>query len=149
MTEDTSAAPKDLIGFLDFYLVKKAPFQLPEAAKEFIVQWGPWITIVLLVLSLPALLLVLGIGTMLLPFGGYGYARGFGLSALFLIAQLGLMIAALPGLFARKMSGWKLVFYGELASIVFSILSGAIVSGLLGGLIGLYILFQIRPLYKN
>ena len=33
---DESQAPKDLIGFLDFYLVKKAPFQLPDGAKEAI-----------------------------------------------------------------------------------------------------------------
>src|ERR1700704_5135650 len=99
MTGNTSDAPKDLIGFLDFYLVKKAPFQLPDNAKEFIVKWGPWITVVLLILSLPPLLFVLGIGTLLLPFGGIGYARGFSLAILVLFVQIALMIAALPGLF--------------------------------------------------
>jgi hypothetical protein len=144
-----SDAPKDLIGFLDFYLVKKAPFQLPENVKEWLVKWGPWITVVLLILSLPPLLFVLGIGTILIPFGGVGYARGFTLSVLLLFVQVGLMIAALPGLFARRMQGWTLLFYAELISIVASVLSGAIVGGLLGGLIGLYILFQIRPLYRT
>jgi hypothetical protein len=149
MTGETHDAPRDLIGFLDFYLVKKAPFQIPDNAREWIVKWGPWITIVLLILSLPPLLLVLGIGTVLLPFGGMGYARGFSLAVLILFIQVGLMLAALPGLFARKMSGWQLLFYGELLSIVVSVLSGSIVGGLLGGLIGLFILFQIRPLYKS
>jgi hypothetical protein len=142
-------APKDLIGFLDFYLVKKAPFQLPENVKEWIVKWGPWITVVLLVLSLPPLLFVLGIGTVFIPFGGVGYATGFTVSVILLFVQVGLMIAALPGLFARKMGGWTLLFYAELVAIVGSVLSGAIVGGLLGGLIGLYILFQIRPLYRS
>ena len=32
MTE-AAQPPKDLIGFLDFYLVQKAPFQLPDNAK--------------------------------------------------------------------------------------------------------------------
>ncbi len=149
MTADTNEAPKDLIGFLDFYLVKKAPFQLPDGAKEWIVQWGPWITVVLFIISLPAVLFVLGIGTLLLPFGGLGYARGFSLAVLTLCVQLVLMLAALPGLFARKMSAWTLLFYSQLVGVVSSLLSGSIVGGLIGGLIGLYILFQVRPLYKN
>jgi hypothetical protein len=140
-------APSDLIGFLDYYLVKKAPFQLPPNVKEFLVKWGPWITVVLLILSLPPLLFMLGIGTVLIPFGGVGYAVGFTYLTLFLIVYLALLIASLPGLFARKTSGWTLLFYAELVSIVSGLLSGSIVGALLGGLIGLYILFQVRPLY--
>ena len=59
------------------------------------------------------------------------------------------MIAALPGLFARKMAGWRLLFYSQLVSIVYNVLSGHIVSGLLFGLIALYIMFQVRPLYHE
>jgi len=140
-------APKDVVGFLDFYLVKKAPFQIPDAAREWIVKFGPWITVVLLILTLPLLLVALGIGAVFTPFGGVGYATGFGFLTLFVIAQVGLEIAALPGLFARKMSGWTLLFYAQLVSIVFNILSGSVVGGLLFGLIALYILFQVRPLY--
>jgi hypothetical protein len=141
-------APKDLIGFLDFYLVKKAPFQIPEGGREWIVKFGPWITVVLLIISLPALLFVLGVGTALMPFGGVYYARGFGLAAAFLVVTLGLEVAALPGLFARKMSGWNLIFYAQLVGLVHSLLSYNIVGGLLGALIGLYVLFQIRMKYK-
>ena len=47
------------------------------------------------------------------------------------------------------MAGWRLIFYSELASIVYSLLSGQIVGAIIGGLIGLYILFQIRALYTN
>lgn len=145
---DAEQAPKDLIGFLDFYLVKKAPFQIPDNAKEWIVKYGPWITVVLLVLMLPAMLFVLGVGSALMPFGGYAYATGFGLAAIFLVINVGLMVAALPGLFARKMSGWNLMFYARLIGIVYSFLSYAFIGGIIGGIIGLYILFQIRPLYK-
>lgn len=147
MTANASQAPKDLIGFLDFYLVQKAPFQLPPNAKEWIVKYGPWITVVLLVLALPPLLFVLGIGAAIMPFGGVGYATGFGFAMIALVVELGLMIAALPGLFARKMSGWQLLFYAQLASFVFSVLSGSIIGALVGGLISMYILFQVRPLY--
>jgi hypothetical protein len=141
-------APKDLIGFLDFYLVKKAPIQIPDNAREWIVQYGPWITIVILVLTLPLLLAVLGIGTVLMPFAGIGYATGFGFVAIGLLIEIGLTVMALPGLFARKMSGWTLLFYARLVSVVANILSGAVLSALLVGLISLYILFQVRPLYK-
>src|SRR5204863_720278 len=77
----TDQPPKDLIGFLDFYLVKKAPFQIPEGGREWIVKYGPWITIVLLVLLLPPLLIALGIGTLLMPFA-VAAAPGFGIAVI-------------------------------------------------------------------
>ena len=142
-------APKDLIGFLDFYLVKKAPFQLPAEVKEFLVKFGPWIALVLLLLSLPGLLLMLGVGTAFMPFGGAAYMIGFSYLTIVLLAQLVLLGLALPGLFKRKMSAWRLIFYSQLVGIAFSLLSGSILGALIGGLIGLYILFQIRPLYVH
>ncbi len=149
MNTPAAPAPKDLVGFLDFYLVKQAPFQIPDGGREWIVKFGPWITVVLLILTLPILLFALGLGAILIPFGGVGYASGFGVLTLFVIVELGLMIAALPGLFARKMAGWQLLFYSQLVSIAYNILSGHVVSGLLFGLIALYILFQVRPLYHQ
>lgn len=142
-------APNDLIGFLDFYLVKKAPFQIPAGGRELIVKFGPWIAVVLLILTLPLVLFALGLGTVLMPFGGPRYAAGFGFLTLVVFVEFGLMIAALPGLFARKTSGWTLLFYSQLVSIVYSLLSGSIVGGLIGGLIALYILFQVRTLYRE
>jgi hypothetical protein len=145
-------APKDLIGMLDFYLVKKAPFQLPDGVKEAIVKFGPWIALVLILISLPFLLFALGIGAVLLPFAALASptaAGTFGLVAIVVLVELVLDAAALPGLFARKMMGWKLIFYARLVAIVSSLLSGAIVGAILGGLISLYILFQIRPLYQE
>ena len=147
-TTAAETAPKDVIGFLDFYLVKKAPFQIPDAGREWIVKFGPWITVVLLILTLPLLLVALGVGAFFVPWGGVGYATGFGIMTLLVIAEIGLMIAALPGLFARKMAGWRLLFYSQLVSIVYNVLTGSIVGGLLFGLVSLYILFQVRPLYR-
>jgi hypothetical protein len=145
---DGTQAPKDLTGFLDFYLVQKAPFQLPDGVREFLVKYGPWIMLVFMVLSIPAILFVLGIGTFAMPFGGMGYAAGFGIAVIGMIITFALNAMALPGLFARKVSGWTLLFYGELVSIATSLLQGAVISAVIGGLIGLYILFQIRGLYK-
>ena len=149
MNTPAAAAPKDLVGFLDFYLVRQAPFQIPDGGREWIVKFGPWITVVLLILTLPILLFALGLGVIWIPFGGVGYASGFGVLTLFVLVELGLMIAALPGLFARKMAGWQLLFYSQLVNIAYNVLSGHVVSALLGGLIGLYILFQVRPLYRQ
>ena len=146
---DSTQAPKDMMGFLEFYLVQKAPFQIPEAGKEWIVKYGPWITVILLILSLPLILIALGIGTVLVPFAGVGYATGFGYVAILTLVVVGLEVAALPGLFARKMSGWNLIFYSRVVSFVGSLLMGALISAIIGALISLYILFQIRPLYRT
>lgn len=138
-----------LIATLDEYLVKKAPFQLPDSVKELLVKFGPWISIVLLVLLVPILLLALGIGTILMPFGGVGYATGFGLAAIFAIVQIVLLVMAIPGLFARKKSAWMLMFYEQLIKFVGSLVSGSVVGAIIGTLIGLYVLFQLREKYVN
>lgn len=151
MTADTAQPPKDLIGFLDFYLVKKAPFQLPDAAKEWIVKFSPWIILVLTIIVLPVLLALLGISATFLPYAGFGYYYGawFTYVWVFLLIRVGLDLLALPGLFARKMSGWRLIFYARLVDIVYNVMTYNVLGGIIGGLIGLYILFQIRPLYKD
>jgi|ERR1700683_2314831 len=150
MADATEQAPKDLIGFLDFYLVKKAPIQIPDAGREWIVKFGPWITLVLMVITLPAILFLLGLGTLLSPFGGVGYMEGWGLSAILILIRFGLRAAALPGLFARKMLGWRLWFYSVLVGLAASLLSiYGIVGGIIGAIIALYILFQIRGLYHD
>lgn len=137
-----------LITTLDDYLVKRAPFQIPEGGKEFIVRFGPWISLVLLVLTLPFLLAALGLGAIFAPFAGVQYATGFGIAALFACIQIVLLVLALPGLFARKMSGWMLILYSELLGLLSSLLSGSIVGGIISALIGLYILFQVRTKYS-
>lgn len=140
--------PKDMIGFLDYYFVKKAPFQLPINVKEGIAKYGPWISIVLLVLLLPPILIIFGIGTALIPFAGPAYATSFTWLTLLTIVQIGLLIAALPGLFARKMQGWRLIFYSRILSIVSLLLSGLILNAIVGALVSFYVLFQVRDLYE-
>src|ERR1700736_5362338 len=109
-------APNSLIGFLDYYLVTRAPIQIPDRGKEWLVKYGPWFLIASVVLMLPAALLVLGFGAVLAPLAGAGYATGFGILGVGLLVEFGLTAAALPGLFARKMYGWRLLFYSEVVS---------------------------------
>ena len=146
MTEDASQAPKDIIGFLDFYLVKKAP-AIPEAGRAGIVKWGPWIGVVLLALKLPSILTWLGFRAWTFPWGYYGYYSGFGVGVVLMIVYFGLIIAALPGLFARKTRGWQLMFYAEVTWVLGALFYGALANAIVGGLIAFYVLFQVRSKY--
>jgi hypothetical protein len=137
-----------MMGFLDYYLVQKAPFQIPDGGREWIVKYGPWIAVVLLILTLPPLLFALGIGAVVMPFAGVGYAAGFTYLTILVLVNVGLMVMALPGLFARKIAGWNLLFYAQLVGFLTSLLSGSVLGGLIGLLISLYILFQVRGLYR-
>jgi hypothetical protein len=150
MAANSSAGLGQLETQLEEYLVKKAP-ALPPNIKEMIVQWGPWITLVLLILSLPALLALFGLGAMLAPFSFMGGARagaGYMLSLLTLAVQLVLEGMAIPGLMKRQMSAWRLMFYATLVGAVSSLLSGSIVGMLVGTLVSLYFLFQVKSYYK-
>ena len=133
MTEDARRPPKDIFGFLDFYLVRKAP-AIPDAGREWIVKWGPWIALVLLALTLPR--------------GYYGFYSGFSIGTAFLILHFGLMILALPGLFTRKMQGWRLMFFAALVWVIEVLFYGAALNAIVGGIIALYVLFQIRSKYR-
>lgn len=132
------------------YLVKKAP-ALPENVKEFIVKYGPWISLVLGILLLPAILAVFGLGAM---FGGLAMTAGlrvginYQLSMLVAFAQMILQFAAIPGLMKRQLAGWKLAFYGVLVGGVYSLVSFNIVGLLIGTSLGLYVLYQIKSYYK-
>lgn len=155
MAKSQSADFKSSLGkledTLETYLVDKAPFQLPDGAKEFIVKFGPWIALVMLVLSLPMILLAVGLGALVAPFavlGGVQAAAGFGLGMIFSLAMLVIEAIAIPGLFKRKLSAWRLMYYSTLLGGV-----QALVSFNLGGLVigtglSLYILFQIKSYYK-
>lgn len=143
-----------LENLLEEYLVKKAP-SLPKNIKEFIVKFAPWITIVIMLFAIPAVLLVLGLGALVAPFTvflGPGYAVGYGVGYVVSMVVLALSIVleamAIPGLFARSKKGWQLVFYATLVGFVSNLVGFQIVSGLIGALIGLYLLFQVREYYK-
>ena len=135
---------------LDLYLVKKAP-SLPKNFKELLVSLAPWATVVMIIIGLPAFLAVLGISAYTLPLAYWAGARlGFMyyLSIAFLGATLVIRAMAVPGLFARKLAAWKLLYYAALLGMVYSLLNYAIFSALIGTLVGLYFLFQIKEYYK-
>lgn len=146
-----SERPEGLMPTLEYYLVTKAPYTLSPKVREWIVKYGPWIDVVILILLAPAILLTLGVGAVVLPLSavaGPAAAHGLGLALVALVAQVGLMVLALPGLFARKKAGWNLTFYGVVFSLVYSVLNLNIIGGVVSAVLSSYVLFQVRSYYK-
>jgi predicted neutral ceramidase superfamily lipid hydrolase len=143
-------------------LVVKAPFQLPKGFTDFLVSFGPWITLVVGILLLPAILAVFTIGSLVGVAGSAYYATAVGpsywLSILMLVVQVVIMFISVPMLLKRKRNGWLLLFYADLLSFVYGVVNGfsynnfpltSIVTSLISLVIGLYVLFQIRRYYTK
>ncbi|HSX48525.1 MAG TPA: hypothetical protein VLF41_03450 [Candidatus Nanoarchaeia archaeon] len=138
--------------------VKNAPYQLPANAKEAIVKWSPWITLILLILFAPALLAIFTIGTLTAGVAGaVGVNVGplYYLAFIVLLVQLVVMAISIPKLMKRQYGGWQLVYYSALIGFVYAVLNslayGAVFSILTAAIstaIELYILFQIRSYYN-
>lgn len=133
----------------DFF-IKKLP-AMPDKAKEAIVKYGPYLTVIMMILTIPMVLAVLGFGAIATPFvflGGFKGGIGYIISMIFGIVMIVLEIMAIKGLFKRQMSAWKLLFYVSLISALSSLLKLELGSLIIGTGISWYILFQIRSYYK-
>lgn len=150
----TKGPINQLDDILELYLVKKAP-SLPANAKEALVRFAPWIALIVLIISLPLVLGILGLGALVAPlsmFGGPAYAASYTtsyiISAVILGISILLMALSIPGLFARSMKGWRLAYYGVLVGLISNLISFNIVGGLINALIGFYLLLQIKSYYR-
>jgi hypothetical protein len=135
---------------LEVYFGEKAP-ALPEGIREFIVNFGPWITLLMVIAALPVMLAVLGLGTAAIPFsylGGFQFGLRHTLSMFLVGATLVLDTVALPGLFKRKLTAWRLIFYVSLISAAQNALTMNFSGLIIGSLISWYVLFQIKKLYR-
>ncbi|MFD2934440.1 chromate transporter [Spirosoma flavum] len=132
------------------YFTTKAPFQFPFNFREGFVKYWPIVSLVLLLLTLPAILAFLGIGAALMPVAYMGGAGvGISYTITMILSVLGLVLGglALPGLFNRKRQGWVFSYYAQLLSILTSVFSFSII-GILLGLLFLMLLFQVRDYYN-
>jgi len=145
-----------LIETIDSY-VKKVP-ALPENIKEMIVKFAPWIAIITIVISAPALLSLFGFSSYMHTMGmgryvystlGTGYVIRYRLMQVFLVANLVLRGLSIPGLFARSTKGWMFMFYSVLLYAGYSVVTFDIVGGILSTIISLYFLFQVRSYYQK
>jgi len=133
---------------LEDIFVKKLP-ALPNSAKEVIVKFSPWIVAVVLVLSLQALLGALGLSALMMPgYWGYSYHFGYNMAWWISIVSMVLMVIALPGLFKRKESAWRLMFYAGLVMALYYLITVNLGSLIIGTGVSMYILFQIKSYYK-
>ena len=157
---------------LDDIFVKKAP-PLPAGGKKALVEYLPWIN---LILGLLALLVIYGLwhwahvanglinyaNSLSAAYGGPSVSTGrmgFGiwLGLIVLAAEALLYIAAFPATRDRKKSGWNLMFYALLLNVVYGVVIafssyggvGSLISTLIGSAVGLYLLFQIRSSYSK
>jgi len=168
MEEDTkqagSSQQKDLKGIigqlentLDEYMIKKAPFAIPQGGKDFIVNVSPYLIIIFSIMALPMIFIALGLSAVLAPFammGGYSAAGGWGfagvVSLVATVVTVVMELMAVPGLFKRTKGSWRLLFYASIVSLIGGILSfNGIISAIIGAIIGWYILFQVKSMYKN
>jgi hypothetical protein len=136
---------------LDGFFGEKLP-ALPMEVKEFLVKFGPWLIVVSVILMLPAIFAALGLGAIAVPFaylGGIRSGFNFSLGLIFALVIFVLNIMALPGLFGRKMSAWRLLFYSSLVMAVENLLSMNLSGLVVGSVIGWYVLFQIKGLYNK
>lgn len=133
---------------LEEYLVKKAP-KLPENGKEALVKFAPWLAVIGVVMGVPAIIAVLGLGAFMTPFAVLAGARTgfFWIGWVILLVQLVLEAMAIKPLFARKMMGWNLMFYSQLLAVVTS-LQNVNIGGLVFTVIAFYLLYQVKSSYK-
>ncbi|OGL35048.1 hypothetical protein A3F65_01765 [Candidatus Saccharibacteria bacterium RIFCSPHIGHO2_12_FULL_47_16b] len=152
-------------------LFKGAP-KLPEKAKDAIVQWLPWINLILGLLTLWAAYslwrwadvantIVNYANELSRALGGTGvsvdrFTVGVWIAIGVLVVEAILYLAAFPGTRDRKKSGWNLLFYALLVNIVYGVVVlftdyggvGNFLGYVIGSVIGLYFLFQLKPKYN-
>jgi hypothetical protein len=151
---------------------KGAP-KLPVKGREMLVQWLPWINLVLGLFTLWSVYwlwhwahiangLVDYVNQLSQTYGIqtssslHKLDAGVWLGIIFLAVEAVLYLLAFQPTKNRKKSGWNLMFYALLVNLAYGIVIiftnygglGNFLGYLLGTLIGLYFLFQIRPAYK-
>ena len=155
---------------LEDFFVKQAP-ALPPNGKKALVQYLPWISLILGLISLYnvyALWNWAHLANSLVNYANsinaaYGqpqiattrFSLGIWLGMIVLLIEALLYLAAFQATRDRKKSGWDLLFYALLINIAYGIVilftnyGGlvSLISVIIGSAIGLYLLFQIRSTY--
>jgi hypothetical protein len=140
----------DLESKINFYATEKVP-QLPEKIRVFLVKVNPYLILISVIFSLPAILAALGLGTVLAPVGIWGGTTTgfhFSLGLLITLAVIVLEIMALPGLFKKTRKAWELMFYSTLINAIYALVTLSLGSLIVGTALSWYFWFQIRQYYK-
>jgi hypothetical protein len=113
---------------------------LPKNWKDVIVKIAPILCLIAGIIGIIAAILGGAAG-----FASYGTGI---LGVLIYLVGSVLYLLAYPGLRARKYKGWKLLFWSGVVNLIGGLVSLAILSAIIGALIGFYLIFQIRSYYK-
>jgi hypothetical protein len=140
---------------LEEYLGVKAP-QIPENWKEIIVKFAPYLAIIGVIAGALSFLALLGLGAFLVPLGAIGgmiTGRPFmGLNYIINVVFLGLTVLlegiAIPGLFSRSKKAWTFLYWAALVGVVQNIIGFNVGGLIVGGLLSMYFLFQVKKYYK-
>jgi hypothetical protein len=132
---------------------------IPEGGRKWLAKIAPWLALIFGILGAIALLTggalaTLGIGASVAMAAPHMLSSL--VSLLFSAISIILMLMAFPGLKAMKKTGWNLIFYSQVVSIVGGVLSVVLGSGMsgltglvIGAIIGFWLLFEIRSLYTS
>lgn len=158
---------------LDETFVKNSSYQLPKGLKDWIVKYSPWIALIVGVIGLWGAWTLWQLSRVTNSWVDYAnsLSKTFGtpvpvehhlgvlwyLALIVLIVQSVMQIMAFSGLRDRLKVGWNWLFYSALLNIVTAVLyifvdGRGLVSfiwSLVGTVIGLYFLFQIRSYYTS
>ncbi len=127
---------------------------LPKGFRDVLVQIAPWIALLFGILGVLVGLGGLGILSVLSPMmligNGASATTGSFVSVVLSLISSVLLLIAFPGLHARKNQGWTMLFWSQWAALLSSLVVGvgALFGGLIGAVIGFYLLFQIKSYYK-
>lgn len=144
---------------MDFILKIEEPFKslphLPKGVVEFIVKITPYLALLGAILGLVAVfpLLMAGGAVSILSLSGTLLVWTL-VTVVVTLANSVIMFMAYTPLKNKEMKGWMLLFWSEVISVVsslFGLFAGQtnIVGTLIGVVIGLYILFEMKPFYMG
>jgi len=147
----STTSSKDFIDTMGEWFDKFPP--LPKNWRDTLARIAPVLALIFGILGI--LVAIGGLGTLtfvspLAVMGGAGGIVGMGIisTLIYLVASV-VLLAAYPGLKAKKYSGWKLLFWNEVINLVGGVIGlHTVVSAIIGALIGFYLIFQIRSYYK-
>ncbi len=148
----TAAQPKDLMSWGEYYLVEKAPVQIPTNAKKAIVTYAPWAVALAALYQLQAILLLVRFtlpGFKVLEQYLPSLANSFAFQTIFYVVQLAFLVVALPGLFKRQIEGWNALIVVVFVNVLMNIYRASVLTGVISLVLGLYVLFQVREYYKG
>jgi uncharacterized BrkB/YihY/UPF0761 family membrane protein len=141
---------------LQEFFVTKAPFDLPNGLKEFMVTVFPYFNALSVALTAMSLLAWVGLSSIFGPVMKMANVNlnmninGIGAPILVLqVVSLVLSILAFGGLFKRHQKAWKYKVWQALIGALMSAIMLNVYSLLIGGLVSLYLLYQIKSKYTN